>query len=192
MLKLCSSCNEEKPLELFSYCNVCNPCRSLAAQKWNKENPERASELRKDYELRNKQKRRLAAKEQRLQDPERFREYDRRSRLRRKDKIKAYMKTYQKSYRLKEYNISVDQYDKLMSEQNNLCAICSEPFIRTPHIDHDHRCCPTKEASCGKCIRGLLCGSCNRALGLLKESVEIVKKASSYLEKYETMASLSH
>jgi hypothetical protein len=49
-------------------------------------------------------------------------------------------------------------------------------------IDHDHACCPGR-ISCGKCIRGLLCNRCNRALGLLGDSIELLKKMIAYLEQ---------
>lgn len=41
-------------------------------------------------------------------------------------------------------------------------------------IDHDHK--------TGK-IRGLLCGFCNKAIGLLKENINILRNAIHYLEK---------
>lgn len=41
-------------------------------------------------------------------------------------------------------------------------------------VDHDHQ--------TGK-IRGLLCNNCNRAIGLLKDSSDILYKAAKYIEK---------
>lgn len=63
------------------------------------------------------------------------------------------------------YKIRQDQYDKMLSDQNNACMICKIEFSKRPHVDHNHRCCPGRN-SCGKCVRGLLCGSCNVMLGM--------------------------
>lgn len=50
-------------------------------------------------------------------------------------------------------------------------------------VDHDHACCRPEERrySCGKCVRGLLCQHCNRALGLLGESPERIDGLKEYL-----------
>ena len=46
--------------------------------------------------------------------------------------------------------------------------------MKVPHVDHDH--------ITGK-VRGLLCGSCNRALGLIKDNLETLVRLQKYLEK---------
>ncbi|SDT83772.1 endonuclease domain-containing protein [Gordonia westfalica] len=52
------------------------------------------------------------------------------------------------------------------------------------HIDHDHSCCPPRSKqwrTCGQCVRGFLCGSCNRGLGLLKDDPNVLRSAIEYL-----------
>ena len=48
--------------------------------------------------------------------------------------------------------------------------------IRDRCIDHCHK--------TGK-IRGLLCDTCNRALGLFKDDIQMLKNSVAYLEKYK-------
>ena len=48
-------------------------------------------------------------------------------------------------------------------------------------IDHDHNCCPESGKSCGKCVRGWLCGPCNRALGMLQEDPRRIEGLLDYL-----------
>ena len=67
------------------------------------------------------------------------------------------------------------------------CAICGhtpEPDERSLAVDHDHSCCKGKENTCGRCTRGLLCGSCNKALGLLGDNLSTVLAAAEYLTKW--------
>lgn len=81
-----------------------------------------------------------------------------------------------------KYRLTIEEYEQLYSSRNGVCDICKNKFDIL-HIDHDHSCCPGK-TSCGKCIRGLLCGPCNRALGLVKDDVDTVKRMIYYLEDY--------
>ena len=85
-----------------------------------------------------------------------------------------------------DFNISLEQYECMLSEQKGVCAICKQPCPsgNKLSIDHDHRCCNTKSKSCGKCIRGLLCVHCNRGLGCLRDSPELLLEAFQYIKRH--------
>ena len=85
---------------------------------------------------------------------------------------------------LKVRGLTEDQYQEMVKQQQNKCAICGYPetvvggtFHQTKDlsIDHDH---VTNQA------RALLCQACNAAIGLLKDSSPIVQKAADYLKRY--------
>jgi len=91
--------------------------------------------------------------------------------------------TYDEEYALiHNYGINKKQYNTLLQKQNGVCAICGKVHNhlsktgkpRRLFVDHDHN---TNE------IRGLLCHSCNVALGLFKDSTESLAKAILYLQK---------
>lgn len=81
------------------------------------------------------------------------------------------------------YNMTVDTYKKLLVLQENRCAICKteDSGNRMWHVDHDHGCCPMSAYSCGGCVRGLLCGKCNVALGVFS-SPQVLSNAIDYLQ----------
>lgn len=101
-------------------------------------------------------------------------------RAKHKDVYNAQMRAYRKKNYLKErlyrYKLTPEQYHKMLSDQNHVCAICQCPpkGKRPLVIDHRH--------SDGK-VRGLLCYGCNRALHVL-ESIDLLTKAQEYLKKY--------
>jgi len=86
-----------------------------------------------------------------------------------------------------KYGITPEQYDALLAAQAGGCGVCGtkEPTWRGQQanfrIDHDHGCCPG-EKTCGKCIRGLLCGNCNTMLGMAKDNPDTLRRALIYLE----------
>ncbi len=66
----------------------------------------------------------------------------------------------------------IDRYER----QEECCAICKEDIeIVESAIDHNHI---TGE------FRGVLCKQCNRALGMFKDSSQILKNAIEYLEAF--------
>jgi hypothetical protein len=82
------------------------------------------------------------------------------------------------------YNFPYESYIKMIEEQGSRCAICGthqDNLKKKLNLDHDHNCCPG-ESSCGNCIRGLLCSICNSAIGLLKDSEEIIEMALNYIK----------
>lgn len=65
----------------------------------------------------------------------------------------------------------------------NGCEVCGEKDQKVLCVDHDHSCCPGKN-SCGNCIRGILCHSCNLAEGNLRSSLDLAEKMVSYIKRY--------
>jgi hypothetical protein len=83
----------------------------------------------------------------------------------------------------RQYGLTLEQRDAMAARQGHKCALCGapeSPALRL-HVDHDHACCPTSGMSCGKCVRGLVCGPCNRTLGLLNEDAETLAAMARYL-----------
>jgi len=84
---------------------------------------------------------------------------------------------------LKRYNISSDQFDKILKSQDNKCAICRRfetvrcnNKIKTLSVDHNHI---TNK------VRGLLCQRCNTALGLFNDDILVLQNAIDYLKQHE-------
>lgn len=83
------------------------------------------------------------------------------------------------------YRMRVEDYDAILASQGGRCKICGtkQPGGRGWNVDHDHACCPTPAKSCGGCIRGILCGHCNRMLGYARDSTRTLLAAVDYLEE---------
>ncbi|HEX2241574.1 MAG TPA: endonuclease VII domain-containing protein, partial [Actinomycetota bacterium] len=72
------------------------------------------------------------------------------------------------------YGLTAAEYDFLVQTQSNRCAICGRQDPRGLHVDHEHQ---------TGAIRGLLCGSCNRGLGLFGEDPKRLSQAQVYLSR---------
>lgn len=73
----------------------------------------------------------------------------------------------------KQYGLTEAQYEVMLAGQGGACAICrAKSADRKLCVDHDHE---TGE------VRGLLCGTCNRAIGLLGDNLDGLMRAVSYL-----------
>lgn len=87
------------------------------------------------------------------------------------------------------YRMTPERWDEMLIAQNGRCAICAapEPPDRRLAVDHDHACCPHPKRSCGKCIRGLLCTSCNNRLGIVEDEPWMAA-AQAYRARYTLAA----
>jgi hypothetical protein len=102
-------------------------------------------------------------------------------------------------HRLKRYGLTVEQFNAMLAAQNYCCAICKSDAVGnkrngkgakrrltegwptvaqqgdfTWHVDHDHK--------TGK-VRGLLCHSCNAALGLMRDDPARLAAMIEYLKR---------
>lgn len=82
----------------------------------------------------------------------------------------------QRNYRLKRlFKIDLQEYNRLFQIQGGMCRLCGVHQSKLKvslAVDHNH--------ATGK-IRGLLCMTCNRALGLFKDNLELLEKAKQYI-----------
>lgn len=74
------------------------------------------------------------------------------------------------TYSRKDY----DDYQELSLNQRGCCAICKQPPTNKLYVDHDHK---TNK------VRGLLCHSCNVALGHFRDDLHIIQNALRYLKE---------
>ncbi|MFE3881960.1 endonuclease VII domain-containing protein [Streptomyces lydicus] len=66
--------------------------------------------------------------------------------------------------------MSEAERNALMKEQRRMCPLCLACPV---HVDHDH--------GTGR-VRGVLCFSCNAALGQFKDRPDVLRRAAEYLE----------
>jgi len=77
------------------------------------------------------------------------------------------------------FNINLDEYNKMLQEQNGNCAICGKHFSKFDKslaVDHNH---------INGENRGLLCFKCNILLGYAEDDIEILQSSIKYLEQWK-------
>ncbi len=93
--------------------------------------------------------------------------------------------SHRKANLLNKYGLTVESYDAMWEHQAGQCKICSTEMVNiridgesrnksnTACVDHCH--------TTGR-VRGLLCTTCNKALGLFKDDAQRLRTAAAYLE----------
>lgn len=87
---------------------------------------------------------------------------------------------FNRAYLKRNYKLTLEEWKELKEKQNSLCAICLQVGFKIDPasknllvVDHYHE--------TGR-VRGLLCHNCNRALGLLADDTDRLKRAIAYLD----------
>ena len=77
------------------------------------------------------------------------------------------------------YGMTEADYEEILQEQQQRCAICREELQtgKSTHIDHCHK--------TGR-VRGILCNGCNVALGYIKEDISLLRRIEEYLQRQPT------
>jgi hypothetical protein len=92
----------------------------------------------------------------------------------------------EREYHLKrKFGMTLADYDRLFAAQGGRCAICEEPPAEgvALHVDHD--------PATGK-VRGLLCFSCNNALGDFRDDGRLLLAAVDYLPPPDDVVEATH
>lgn len=160
-MKTCSKCRESKPYDSFSRHRGTRDglqpmCKECAAQ---------------------------FLREHRAKNPEYWREYDRKYRAKHREKIQAQRRAWYAANRTAEarrvlgwrikrdFGLTLAEYDDLISQP---CALCGA----TENIVLDH-CHETNR------VRGPLCQTCNKAIGMLGDDPDRLRAAADYIEHVE-------
>tara|TARA_R110000765_G_scaffold372486_1_gene462905 strand:- start:2 stop:475 length:474 start_codon:yes stop_codon:yes gene_type:complete len=143
----------------------------------------------KEWKERNKEKVAAYNKKYRENNLEKFYAYHKKWKEQNKEHLAAYAKEYQeknkeqladykKEWNIKQYGLSLEDYNNMLDKQNHKCKICLTSFTtlntKDIHIDHCHT---TNK------VRGILCRLCNTGLGQFKDNTERLTQAINYLQE---------
>jgi hypothetical protein len=162
--KICTKCKQTKEETSFyidkgKHKTICKECECQRSKIWRQNNPKLALLQHAKWIKNNPEKHRKIQ-----------RKYNNKWRKLNKEKVKN---TVLKS----TYNITLEEYNKLLYKQNNCCNICGinqNMLNKRLFVDHNHL---TNE------IRGLLCPKCNTGIGQFNDSIDLLNKAIDYLLK---------
>lgn len=201
--KRCPICRLEKPIEKFPLKDriggrrhsYCRQCLTDYEREWQKEHPERVRTYKRRYRASHQEEIRRYKREVYHRDIEKSRENQRAWIAAHPERVaernEAYADTRRWAQIQRQFGMSRIDFLDLWDAQRGKCFICRSPLLnrrrlsrsevdaglRAAHIDH----CHTTGA-----IRGLLCGSCNRALGLFRDDPAKLRAAARYLLRTPT------
>jgi hypothetical protein len=88
------------------------------------------------------------------------------------------------------YSITAAFYALLLAFQGHKCFICQRATgqYKRLSVDHDHKQAVldghAPEKGCPNCVRGLLCSTCNKMLGHLRDDPLAAERMADYLRNW--------
>ncbi len=83
------------------------------------------------------------------------------------------------------YGITPKDYIDLRNYQAGKCAICCRATGRSKRlaVDHNHKCKVGHDPKygCPECVRGLLCSTCNKFIGWMRDDPRVGDRMARYL-----------
>lgn len=182
----CFHCGQDfEPHPLAHRAKFCLPCRpivkAIRIKAYKQTHPESGKDRAREYARtpRGKELRSAANKRRYAANPDKFRIRS----------MKHHQQNREQSIygirrsRLARYGITPEIYDDLLVKQDGVCAICRKTCSSGMRLAVDH------EHGSGK-VRGLLCGQCNTGLGKFRDSVEVLTRASEYIQRHAAKPAL--
>lgn len=162
-LLVCKVCGESKALAEMSLIggkptNRCKGCKNAYSKRWREQNVDRTAEYTR----------------RRSSDPEHLG----RKRAYMRQRYHGMPQSERRDRELRRnYGISLAEYDEMARQQNGACAICGDAPTDDGVLSVDH-CHDTSV------VRGLLCPTCNLAIGYMKDSPDNLLAAAAYLLRH--------
>ena len=179
--RICHKCNRTLTPDCFNKTSPtkCKECRREYNQKYLKENKEKIRASHNAYlsthREQNKENSSKFYYSHKLEQDLKSKQYDLEHLEERRDRTLDVL-----------YGITQLDYERIYSMQGGKCAICGKAETaraskssrpKRLSVDHDHK---TGE------IRGLLCNSCNTAIGHLRENPVTLINAANYILSHKT------
>lgn len=125
----------------------------------------------KEYRERNKEQRNATIKDWRKRNPEKLKAY-----AKTKDAL-ANARERKRRYILKcRYGIKPEDWQMMFEKQKGTCPICLRHATQLEEVLHTDHCHKSNK------VRGLLCSTCNKMIGLAQENFEVMERAITYLK----------
>lgn len=160
-------------LKSVSFC-ICIAMNSVERnRRWRAQNPELYRAANKRYYKANAEKIKARARRWYEENPDVV--LDRATKWHKENPRKSH------NSKLKyAFGITVDQYEAMLAAQGGTCAACKLPLgKRRLAVDHCHE---------SGAVRGLLCGACNTALGLLRECPKRMQALKDYIGRHNWLS----
>lgn len=147
----------------------------------------------REYALVHKEEIRVQKKEYYDTHHEYFKEYKEVNRDRDRIKSREYydknrekIRQYDKERAIKKWGLALEEYEEMLKKIDGKCPLCKIVLDNSRQgagcravVDHCHL---TNK------LRGIICASCNSALGVFDDRSEVLQRAIDYLKKFETPA----